>query len=342
MTMVAATGVLHRMTQRQQPDAPDVPLTASRAVRLAVSRGADLSAGLNVTVGSVGEQALPLDSMLEELRDDWLMIALARNGETIGVIACDSGFVSAAIEVMTTGKVATASPETRAITRTEGILVQPLLRKILDELCDTAARTALDGWTDDVALNKRFENRRAAGFALDDKTYRLIRLTLDCGGPERQGELMLALPLQPSALPAAQHPQPRKAVPNWHDSFRAAVMAAPARLDAVLHRMQVPLGTLTGLEVGQVLPLNGCTVGMVRLVSPDGRTVARGRLGQIAGRIAVRIQPADTIEMTEMGGQDAAHDGLKTNLPRGRIRAGGRQAMQIEDAPAYAMEGDNP
>lgn len=334
MTMEEAKGVLHRMTQRQQPDAPDVPLTASRAVRLAVARGADLSVGLTLTVGSVGEQALPLDAMLEELNDELLLTALTRNGEIVGIFGCDAGFVGAAIEVMTTGKVAAAAVDSRTITRTEGILVQPVLRKMLDELNITTARTALDGWTAAVALGTRFENLRAVGFALGDQTYRMIRMTLDCGAPDRQGELVLALPLQPSALPAAQHPQPRKPVLDWHTSFRAAVMGAPARLDAVLHKMHVPLGTLTRLEVGQVLPLNGCTVGMVRLVAPDGHTVARGRLGQIAGQIAVRIQPADTIEMTEMGGESVPVD-----APRGRTRASDLNAPQIiMDADSFEAE----
>ena len=323
MTAATGTSVLHRMTQRQQADAPDVPLTASRAVRLALARAAQTSTGMKLTVGSVAEQILPLDPLLDEHDDDLLLMALTRDGAICGLIACDAGLVSAAIEVMTTGKIGATAPDTGRVTRTEGTLVQPLLRAMLDELEETTARTALDGWTRLVGLGQRFENCRAAGFALSDRSYRLMRMSLDCGAPERQGTLMLALPVQAAAQPlmpvAAADP-----VVDWQGQFRATVLAAPARLDAVLHRMKVPLATMTALEVGQCLPLTGCTVGMVRLVDPAGRTVARGRLGQIAGQIAVRIQAeADVIPMTEMSGQG---DGGPRNL---RTRASDMAAPQF-------------
>jgi hypothetical protein len=51
-----------------------------------------------------------------------------------------------------------------------------------------------------VGLGKRFDSCRAASFDLTDRTYRVMRMTLDCGGPDRQG-MLLALPLLATALP---------------------------------------------------------------------------------------------------------------------------------------------
>ncbi len=332
MTLGTGTGVLHRMTRRQQPDAPDVPLTASRAVRLAVARAAQVSAGLVVTVGSVGEQALSLDVLLAELGDHLLLISLTRDGSVVGVLACDAGLVAATIEVMTTGRVSAAPPDIRPVTRTEGTLAMPLLRQVLDELEETTVRTALDGWTQNTGLGTRFDSVRAVGFALPDQTYRLIRLLLDCGAADRQGELLIALPLQPSALGHSATPPTRRATPaDWHSQFQAAVMAAPARLDAVLHRMKLPLATLTDLKVGQCLPLLGCTVGMVRLEDVGGRTVARGRLGQIAGQIAVRVQNAEVIPMTDMADTMRPDD---TDTPRRvKTRATDMSDTEIDMTP---------
>ena len=337
MAAATGTGVLHRMTRRQQPDAPDVPLTASRAVRLALARAAQTSVGLKLTVGSVAEQALTLDPLLEECDDSPMLMALTRDGAVCGLMACDAGLVCAAIEVMTTGRISAQPPEVRHVTRTEGTLVQPLLRAILDELDETTARTALDGWTRFVGLGQRFDTCRAASLALSDQSYRLMRMSLDCGAPDRQAMLTLALP-----MPAAARPHPALVVPDapnvdWQGQLRTAVMASPARLDAVLHRMKVPLATMTHLEVGQCLPLTGCTVGMVRLVDPAGRTVARGRLGQIAGQIAVRIQAeADVIPMTDMSGQV---DDPPRNL---RTRASDKAARQVgaKDAEDVAWAAD--
>ena len=323
MAAATGTGVLHRMTRRRAAEAPDIPLTASRAVRLALARAAQTGTGLKLTVGSVAEQILPLDAMLDEHDDDLLLTALTRDGAVCGLIACDAGLVSAAIEVMTTGRIGPTGPDTRRVTRTEGTLVQPLLRAMLDELEETTARTSLDGWTRFVGLGQRFDTCRAAGFALADRSYRLMRMSLDCGAPDRQGTLLLALPVQAAAQPLTQVAA-ADPVADWQGRFRTAVLGAPARLDAVLHRMRVPLATMTGLQVGQCLPLTGCTVGMVRLVDPAGRTVARGRLGQIAGQIAVRIQAEpDVIPMTEMSAQG---DGAPRNL---RTRASDMAAPQF-------------
>ena len=321
MTLVTGSGVLHRMIRRPDADTPDVPLTASRAVRLAVARAAQTHLSMKLTVDTVTETALSLDDLLADLEDDLLLLGLTRDGAVTGLIACDAGLVSATIEMMTTGRVTAAPPDNPRVTRTEGTLVQPLLRHMLDEMEETTIRTALDGWIRTVGLGSRFDNARAAGFALADLTYRLLRLSLDCGQPERRGVLLLALPVLTSAQPQTAPDGP---APDWHDRFRAAVMAAPARLDAVLHRMKVPLSQLTGMEVGTCLPLTGCTVGMVRLVDPNGCTVARGRLGQVAGQIAVRIQAeADTIPMTDMdGGAEPAR--------QMRTRAGDALAPQFD------------
>jgi len=97
MTTATGTGVLQRMVPRQQLDAPDVPLTASRAVRLALARGAQTSTGLLINVGSVAEQALPLDVLLTEASDDLLLLLLllssTRDGAICGLLACDAVFV---------------------------------------------------------------------------------------------------------------------------------------------------------------------------------------------------------------------------------------------------------
>jgi flagellar motor switch protein FliM len=97
MTTATGTGVLQRMVPRQQLDAPDVPLTASRAVRLALARCAQTSTGLPINVGSVAEQALPLDVLLTEASDDLLLLLLllssTRDGAICGLLACDAVFV---------------------------------------------------------------------------------------------------------------------------------------------------------------------------------------------------------------------------------------------------------
>ncbi len=279
--------ILRQMTHRQPSVTPDVPLTASRAVRLAATRSAQHSIDLTLQVLSVGEDALDLDGLLSELSEDLLIQGLHRDGDVVGFMACDTALCAAAVEVQTLGQVAAVAPPPRIATRADAALAMPFLVQFLRELDETTDRTALEGWTDLVVMGQRIESPRALGFALSDQNFRLIRLSLDLGGADRHGAVLIALPMQN----AGDAPPPKKVAPvaNWDTEFRATVMAAPAALDAVLHRFDLPLAVATGLEVGQIVPLYGCRVGAVRLEAPDGRTVARARLGQIAGQVAVRI-----------------------------------------------------
>lgn len=292
------SSVLERMMHRQTPAVPDVPLTASRAVRLAATRAAQNSIGLTLTVLGVSEDMLELDSLLAEFSDDLLIVGLMAGGAVRGLILCDQGLCAAGVEMQTLGRVARRAPDPRRVTRADGALIAPYLDRLLIELRDTTPRTVLDGWADGVVAGDPIESPRAAGFVLSDHHYRLIRLSLDLGGEDRQGQLMIALPMQSSTpLPKVQAVEP---VANWADDFRAAVLAAPATLQAVLHRFNMPLSVATALTPGQLVPLKGCTVGAVRLMDPDGRMVARGRLGQVAGQIAVRIENPGLPQLDEM------------------------------------------
>ena len=98
---------------------------------------------------------------------------------------------------------------------------------------------------------------------------------------------MLALPVERTAVPASTDDLTPV---DWAAEFRETVMASPAMLDVILHRMDLPLSRITGFSVGQMIPLTGCSVGAVRIEDPEGVVVARGRLGQKGGHIAVRIE----------------------------------------------------
>jgi flagellar motor switch protein FliM len=97
---------------------------------------------------------------------------------------------------------------------------------------------------------------------------------------------------------------------TWDRRMYAAVSQAPAALQAVLHKMHLTLGYVDGLQVGDVLPLSGATVGSVRLFAPDDVMVGKARLGQSAGMRAVRIQaPPEQSCVTY----------LRRSLPKSRV-----------------------
>lgn len=302
--------ILEKMTHRPQVAVPDVPLTASRAVTLAVTRAAQTRVALTLGVGSIREEMRELDALLAELNDELLIMGLGEGSETRGIIVCDAGLCGAAVEIQTTGKVAPRANEPRPITLADAALVRPFFVGLLEELLQTTPRTVLDGWTDGTGVLTRLAGPRSTGFVLPDQIYRVIRVTLSIAAGERQGEVILALPPQAAAQPVM--PQPKVPQSNWAEEFPRAVLAAPACLNAVLHQFNLPLHVATQLKVGQLLPLSGCTVGTVRLVSPDGRMVARARLGQVAGQVAVRVEDSATLDLRDLPPQATA----EAPLPR--------------------------
>ena len=94
------------------------------------------------------------------------------------------------------------------------------------------------------------------------------------------------------------HAQAKPQRRGWSDALRASVQEAEADLDAVLARMKLPISKIEGFAVGQVVALAGTTVGSVRLIGPGDEEVATARLGQVAGKRAVRIE-VPRVEMEE-------------------------------------------
>lgn len=279
--------VMQRMIGARAPKSPEVPVTASRAMRLAITRAAERQVGLQLTVESVAEESLALDGLQGGLTDELLLLKLLDADGVQGVVALDRELIAAIVEVQTTGQVSSIKPDPREVTVADLMFVQPVLDGLFEQLIETTRDTVLGGWTAGVLHGGRFDDVRAIGLALAHVSYRMIRLSLDLGAGDRRGELVLALPSGEVAQVEKAETQPRE---DWAAQMRETVMESPAALTAELHRFQLPLGVANNLQVGQILPLSGCTVSSVRLVAPDGTRVARAKLGQVSGHIAVRLE----------------------------------------------------
>jgi len=276
----------------------EVPLTASRAVKLALTRSAERSIGLVVTVDTVSEETKPFDALLKALSDDMVLLWLDKNGEHTGILALDREMSAAIVEMRTLRRVRDTQGSDRRPTSADIALAQPLFVKLLDELHKTTGNTVLDGWTDAVVPASRVPSVREVGLALPDNTFRYMTMHVDLGAGDRKGKMWIALP-DTRAAPAASLPADKNV--DWAKEMNETVMEAPVILDAILHRSKFPLSLLAGLVEGQVVPLPGCSVSSVRMEALDGTTVARGRIGQMAGNIAVRVETPKGSLMTDLG-----------------------------------------
>ena len=285
------------MTRPQGPEVAEKPLTSSRAVRLALTRAANDTVGLVLTVQSVAEEVTGLDDMLSTLGEELMLVGLSRAGDLAGLIAFDMELRAAVLEMETMGAVLAKPAEKRPPTRTDMMLCEPLLAAFLSAFPGAVLGTPLERWLDDILPGDKVDSVRAAGLVLTDCDYRIVRMAVDLGVADRQGMLVMALPLvQETTLPEAAPPLSDE----WDSMFQQAIADAPASLEALLHCFPVSLATAQSLQVGSVLPLPGCTVSSVRLLSPDGQVVAQAKLGQVGGYRAVRLEAAPPPELSDL------------------------------------------
>ena len=274
-----------RMVRRSGAPTQDPPLTASRAIGLCIARASQEVLGLTIAVDDIVEEDCDLGRVIDQLTDDHLMATVVREGKGIGLMACDADLVAAALEAFTTGRVSAAPRLARRVTNTDAALLRPWFTRMLQDMARVCEGTALDGWSTGCTAEARLENRRAAEFALPDVPFRVARLSLSDKVTDRALSLVVALPRQDVDVEAP----PKGPDADWTDRLRGTVMEAPLALDAVLGRVTLSLARLTDLGVGDTVPLPIRGLGAVALTAADGTVVARGRLGQLDGQIAVRI-----------------------------------------------------
>lgn len=292
MADIDSGSVLRRLA-RPPPPAPP-PVTPARALRVALTRAAERSAGLGLTVLGVTEEMAVLDVVLQQIPDGMMLLGLAGDQGIAGFVGVDLEMRTAMIEVQTMGRLRSTPAESRPVTATDAALSQPLIAAFLLELGPGTKATPLEGWSEGQRVAGLLAGVRAAELALEDTLYRLVRLTVDLAAGERQGEIVIALPV------SRTRPEGKPLLPGmaFAARLRANVLQAEAALDAVLAHLRLPLRQAEGLEVGQILPLSGITVASVRLEGPDGRVIARGRLGQASGMRAIRLEEAAPPELT--------------------------------------------
>lgn len=326
MTEESAHSILHRLL-RSATDGAKEPVTSARALRLAMARSAERSVGLTLSVVGVTEEVMPLDRLIEGVDPSWMLVSIGAEDRLTGFAALDLQTRTAVVEVQTLGQLRTSAATDRPVTASDAALCAPFVARFLSDFANTAEGTPLAGWTEDLAAGARFADARTVGMVLPNTEMRLVRLTLDFGIADRQGLLVIALPVRRAPL-LVLRPAPG---PAFADVLRARVLEAPACLNAVLDRLHLPLDVVEGFAIGQSLPLPGVTVKSVRIEGPDGRQVAEGRLGQITGSRAVRIEARGLAEIAEVRlsgrhGQTAQERTPVPARPAGRAGADQRGA----------------
>lgn len=269
---------------------------AARAWPLALARAARDRLGLGLDCGPVRLDRFSLAELLDLPPDRALIAVLEGPRNAMGVLILSPEVLAAVIEMQTLGKVTQQPLIQRRPTRTDAAMVADYLDAVLIALETALAADADLVWTDGFRYASFLEEARPLALMLEDTAYKVLRCDCDLGGA-RQGGLVLALPAEghgrrPERAQAQLTPDPGLRM-QFSSDLQAQVLAAEVRVQAVLHRVSLPLSAVLALQPGDLLPLPTAALDRIELAGQDGLKRGLGKLGQHRGMRAIRLLADD-------------------------------------------------
>lgn len=303
---------------------------AGPALGLALARAARRLMALPVEVAGAAESLARPGDLAEDADAGGLLVMLEPAGQGAGappaagdpapgampgLAALSAATVAAVVEMQLTGRLAAQAPPARRPTRIDAVLTAELIDAALAGLAAAMGPDGAAQWGQGQRFGYRLDDPRPLALLLEAPRYRVLRVELRIGPREtaRAGSLMIALPdaVAASARPRGTAPRSSPGQADgtgWSTALRRVVADAPAELEAVLARVQLPLATVMGLRPGSEIRLPPDALAQVRLEAMDGRQVCPARLGQAQGLRALRLAgefaaPGDAPALAERPGQ---------------------------------------
>ncbi|MCA1288504.1 flagellar motor switch protein FliM [Salipiger bermudensis] len=298
-------------------------MSPSKALRRALSRTADVLWDLALVTHGVEQAHLDQDGVVAALGGDALLILLDGPDGVPGVARIERPVMTGLIEVQTILQVTQMPVEERPLTQTDAAMMAPLLDSALERFERYLEDHPLQPQIAGFRFGAMVEDSRTAGLLLDASGYRAFRVSLDLALGRRTGELALFLPDRAEAAAADEAGDSGQEGPH-----EQKMKLLPVHMDAVLHRLVLPLSAAEKLQPGDLIPLPPEALDGVELLAGDGSGVAGGRLGQINGMRAVRLAWPEGC-----GLQDPAEGG-STAPPAALSEGAAPAAAEVAAAPA--------
>lgn len=334
---------------------PDVTaMSAAKALRLAAAKAAEDGTGMVMQVTDVVEE-LTSTSRLPDLIPDHSLLALLEGPEhAYGLAVFSLAVTTSVVEQLTTGNVQKHTPEERKPTSTDSVMCFELIDRMLTHFEQIVAEAPDPPQIEGYRTAAQLSETRSIPIAFDDIRYRMFRISVDMGRGLRTGDILFVYPAsrpKPKPEPGTQS--------DWQRDFKTSVMKTEANLETVLHRVSLPLSDAANLAVGMTIPVPHEALKRVEVVA-DGRRISYGRLGQVNGHRAIRVDlnaPApldgepdmmdgnEDLGLNDMGGGDfpaLGTDGLSDDLGAEMPSLGDFPAMDAMGDDDSAMSGDLP
>lgn len=267
--------------------------TPERIVASALGRAGERVHGLPLFFDRVECSRVGLAELAEMFPERALISVVEGPAEALGVVVICPGLLTSVIEMQAMGRISSRAAAARRPTRADGAICADFINACLGELGGELA--PLPGWGGmrGYRYASFLDDPRPLGLMLEEVTFHLLTIRLRAGeAGQRDGCMVIALP--EAALPAApalDAALPR-AQPQSRDgggSLADAVRAVPIDLAGVLCRRSISLGELRALAPGDMIALPHGVLGAGTLETASGQVLFRGKLGELAGRHALRL-----------------------------------------------------
>lgn len=283
MTTETVTSAMRRKAGAGRPEPELSRMTTERAWKVAVPRAVEKVLGVPAFAASAEESRAVRDDLSSLVSEHSLIALLEGFDDRLALAIVEPSLLSGVIEAAMTGRVSNRPGDPREPTRTDALIAADFLDELLDVF-----ETGLEEMQEPPNVaGYRYagpvHDARAVELMMPDGAYLVFRVQVDLGGGARQGDVVV---LFPEVLP---HEVVGSDVPDFHQTFVDNVLGSHADLDAVLHRLRMPLQRVSSLAVGDVLRIPLAALGTIQVEAPGGREIAGARLGQQGGFRAIRL-----------------------------------------------------
>ncbi|MGD9919376.1 MAG: FliM/FliN family flagellar motor switch protein [Paenirhodobacter sp.] len=302
--------ILRRKAEAGKPAPDSAPMTPERALSQALTKSAQDLFELPLQVASLRESRMTLADLPEALEDLSLIALIEGPGENFGFVALPPVTLATLIEMQTMGRLAKGLQAPRKPTRVDAAMAADFIDEVLETVEQALAETDAVVWAGGFRYSSYLDDPRPLGLILEDVTYRVWKAELELGaGGERQGNLLWVVPVmgrgqrlrrQPgAALPEARPPEVVAQEQDWAGKMESTVMGTQAVLEAVLHRVTLPLSAVMQFSEGTQIPLPADALERIVLEGAAHRRLSLARLGQHRGQRALRLIGEEAEEICE-------------------------------------------
>lgn len=274
-----------------------VPRTPERIVANAIGRAGERVHELPLFFDRVECTRAGLAELMELLPERALISVVEGPASALGVVAICPGLLSSVIEMQATGRISARPVAARRPTRADGLICADFINACLTELGDDLSPLPGCEGLRGYRYTSFLDDARPLELMLDQAMFHLFTARLRAGSAgQRDGIIVFALPVAgastvsgpaieaaASAIPAASSGV------AGSGSLAEVVRATPIDLVGVLCRRTISLGELRALAPGQTIALPLGVLGAATIETTGGQVLFRGKLGELAGRHALRL-----------------------------------------------------